>query len=384
MLADPDPDVISSTVEALGKIRSDALSQRMVAELQEAPLRQWEGLLLALMALDDDSLNHELMASCRARLGEASRNLVAIRELSVGEGAGRLGILVDQLRGENQVVLNGVVRLLGHLGDTGVVGDLVERLSADDEEARENAIELLENIADRDLLDHLLPLLESDEEEQLRMARTASGWFSVELDQLLSYLLGAADPWTQMAAVWSATILERDELFAAAEEKLGGQAREILKELREKREGGGMNGEDQPLTTMEKITFLKESPFFATLPLEELYHVALSIEEESVKEGTTVIREGTKGDKMYIVVSGELEVKKEGGPRFAVLGEKQVFGDMALLDDEPRSASVVALENVHLLSLQRSSLERILRRYSSIAFNMMRILSRRLREAQAG
>ena len=54
-----------------------------------------------------------------------------------------------------------------------------------------------------------------------------------------------------------------------------------------------------------------------------------------------------------------------------------------LLDEEPRSASVVALGDVHLLSLQRSSLERILRRYSSIAFNMMRILSQRLREAQA-
>ena len=88
------------------------------------------------------------------------------------------------------------------------------------------------------------------------------------------------------------------------------------------------------------------------------------------------------GDKMYIVVSGELEVKKEGGPRFAVLGESQVFGEQALLDEEPRSASVVALGDVHLLSLQRSSLERILRRYSSIAFNMMRILSQRLREAQ--
>ena len=99
--------------------------------------------------------------------------------------------------------------------------------------------------------------------------------------------------------------------------------------------------------------------------------------------GEAVIREGTMGDKMYIVVSGELEVKKDGGPRLAVLGEKQVFGDMALLDDEPRSASVVAIGEVHLLSLQRSNLERILRRYASISFNMMRILSHRLREAQA-
>jgi CRP-like cAMP-binding protein len=54
---------------------------------------------------------------------------------------------------------------------------------------------------------------------------------------------------------------------------------------------------------------------------------------------------------------------------------------MALLDDEPRSASVKVLEQAHLLSLKRDDLERILRRYSSIAFGMMRILSQRLRDS---
>jgi CRP-like cAMP-binding protein len=69
--------------------------------------------------------------------------------------------------------------------------------------------------------------------------------------------------------------------------------------------------------------------------------------------------------------------------RVAELADKQVFGDMSLLDDEPRSASVISLSECRLLSLQRGDLERILRRYSSIAFSMMRILSRRLRESMA-
>ena len=112
------------------------------------------------------------------------------------------------------------------------------------------------------------------------------------------------------------------------------------------------------------------------------------MQEETVKQGTTVIKQGTLGDKMYIVVRGQLEVRVFGeddteGQQVAVTGEKQVFGDMALLDDEPRSASVIALEDSRLLSLQRGDLERILRRYSSIAFSMMRILSSRLRESMA-
>ena len=71
------------------------------------------------------------------------------------------------------------------------------------------------------------------------------------------------------------------------------------------------------------------------------------------------------------------------GVRVAEMGDKQVFGDMALLDDEPRSASVIAQSDCRLLSLQRDDLSRILRRYSSIAFSMMRILSRRLRRSMA-
>ena len=71
-----------------------------------------------------------------------------------------------------------------------------------------------------------------------------------------------------------------------------------------------MATQDQPLTSMEKIMFLKESSFFAALPLEELYHIALSIQEESAREGSVVIKQGTRGGKMYIVIEGELEVSR--------------------------------------------------------------------------
>ena len=379
LLGDPDPDVIEAVIDTLG--RAEGVRQQMVDELTRRPLKMWGGLLGALIAQDDEGLNEALVASCRERLVQASRYLVAIDQLEqTGDPAVQL--LVDQLSLQNGLVQDGVVRLLGYLGDVGVVGDLMERLSADDEEARESAVELLENIADRELLNQLMPLIESDRETQLALAREVSGLGAGDLDEVVDYLLHSPNVWTEMATIWAAFALGRENLVEPVAEELAPEAREVMEEIKSKR-GDGEMAEDQPLTTMEKITFLKESPFFAALPLEELYHIALSMEEEGAREGTAVIKEGTMGDKMYIVVSGELEVKKEGGPRFAVVGEKQVFGEQALLDEEPRSASVVALGDVHLLSLQRSSLERILRRYSSIAFNMMRILSHRLREAQA-
>ena len=386
MLEDPDSDVVGAAVEALGKVADPELRAAMVEALPNRSLKVWEGLLAALLEVEE--LASQLLDSCRERLVEANRYLVAIAVLEDGEDTPEVELLIDQLRGQNQVVQNGVVRLFGHLGDVGVVGDLLERLSGEHAAARENAIELLENIADRELLAHLLPLLEEDAEERRRAAQEVSGWDEVQLGSALAYLLSSADLWTQMAAVWTAAALDRDELLEHLPEQLPPQVEESLEAIRSKKGRVQMADQVLPLTTMEKITFLKESPFFATLPLEELYHIALTVQEEGVREGTTVIKQGTLGDKMYIVVQGQLEVRTFAndedteGTQIVVLPEKQVFGDMALLDDEPRSASVIALEDARLLSLQRSSLERLLRRYSSIAFNMMKMLSRRLRRAQ--
>ena len=381
-LADPDPDVAQAVATALTKTADEPRCEVLIERLQRCPLKEWKVLLAALVALDDHHLTPALTASCRQRLVEANRFLVAGDLLhSQGENPA-VELLIDQLGGQNAIVQDGAVTLLGYLGDVGVVGDLLERLNETDEEARENAIELLENIADRELMGHLLPLLEKDDEAQLNGAREISEWEETSVEEALVHLLRDPDPWTQMAGVWAAGELDMLRLLGELPGELAPQVGESVAEIENKR-GGSMAAEDLPLTTMEKITFLKGSEFFAALPLEELYYIALSMEEESLKSGTTVIEEGTRGDKMYIVVRGELEVQRKDGQRVALLGAEQVFGDMALLDDEPRSASVVSLDEVHLLSLQRSSLERILRRYSSIAFNMMRILSRRLRNSMA-
>jgi hypothetical protein len=381
VLADPDPDVVEAAVEALGRISDAAQRQGLVDMLPSLPLKAWEGLLAALISMDDPALAPGLMASCRARLLEANRQLAAIQLLKPRMGLPAVGLMIDQLRLQSQLVQNGVIRMLGALSDSGVVSDLLERLSSSDQEGRDQAVELLENIGDPALLKLLLPLIEADQEEHPE----AEG--GVVLEEVLGELVAAPDPWTQMAAVWTAAALGQRRLLDQPRppgKPLAPQAGELVEQLLAQRGEKAMSAADQPLTTMDKITFLKGSALFAALPLEELYHIALSMQEESLHQGAVVIKEGTRGDKMYIVVSGSLEVRKAGADApIALLAEKQVFGDMSLLDDEPRSASVVAVGEVHLLSLQRRDLERILRRYSSIAFTMMRLLSRRLREQMA-
>ena len=382
-LADPDPDVVEAAVEGI-EAAAPAHGGVLVEGLSQAPTKQWDGLVRSLAKAEDDEVRPQLLDACRVRLLLANHYLVIADLLRGRESEGSAKLLADQLDLECRTVRDAAVSLLGQLGDVDVVTDLVDRMNDDSPGARDNAIELLENIGNQSLLEPLLPLLTDDDEERLIGAQRLSGWdrATLDLERALGWVVESPDPWTQLAGAWASHSLGHAHLLR----RLAPEAAEPVKEIANLPATATQTATgQQPLTNMEKITFLKGSPFFAALPLEELYHIALSVQEESVHQGTTVIEQGSLGDKMYIVVGGSLEVRRFGdgagdeGQRVAELAEKQVFGDMALLDDEPRSASVIALTEARLLSLQRGDLERILRRYSSIAFSMMRILSRRLR-----
>jgi HEAT repeat protein/ATP/ADP translocase len=381
-LVDSDPDVVEAAVLALEEA-APSHGAFLAAGLSSAPTKQWDGLIRSLARCEDATVAPVLLENCRQRLVAANRYITIGATLrNRTEGAATL--LHDQLELDCRTVRDGAISLLGQLGDVDVVSDLIERMHDEAPGARDNAIELLENIGNRALLAPLLPLLSDDLDERLVGAVRVSGWENgvPDLAEGLDFVLQSPDSWTQLAGAWAARCLEQRPVLT----QLRSDAPDFVKEITDLERIQTERGQ-QPLTNMEKITFLKESPFFATLPLEELYHIALSVQEESVQQGTIVIQQGTIGDKMYIVVEGQLEVSlvddggRGEGQRVAEYADKEVFGEMSLLDDEPRSASVISLSECRLLSLQRRDLERILRRNSSIAFSMMRILSRRLRKS---
>jgi CRP-like cAMP-binding protein len=105
--------------------------------------------------------------------------------------------------------------------------------------------------------------------------------------------------------------------------------------------------------------------------------------------GETVFREGEDGTTMYVVLSGEMEVTKRsrGGvdARVAVLGPGDWFGEMSIVDIQPRSASVRALAPGRLVRISAADLDALyrhdVRSYAIIVLNLARELSRRLRVA---
>ena len=135
---------------------------------------------------------------------------------------------------------------------------------------------------------------------------------------------------------------------------------------------------------METIIFLKGIPIFQRVDGEGLRHLAERAEEKVIEAGSIVFRENEIGDVMYIIKKGKVEVFKGAGDKkntIAILGEKAFFGEMAILEDAPRSAGVIAIEDSILISVDKDSFRQSVYEYPDIAFEVLKCLSSRLRYA---
>ncbi len=134
------------------------------------------------------------------------------------------------------------------------------------------------------------------------------------------------------------------------------------------------------ISTVEKVLFLKGVDLFKSIPGEELSHIAQITEEVELRSTHTIFQEGEHSDAMYLIVDGKVKVHS-GEKVFAELGEKQSFGEMSILDTEPRSASVTAMSDLTLLKIQRDDFMEILAEKPEISQGIIKVLTRRLREA---
>ncbi len=131
---------------------------------------------------------------------------------------------------------------------------------------------------------------------------------------------------------------------------------------------------------------LKNVPFFTGLGAKSLAKVIPAMEQRQFAEGFTILRQGDEGDAFYILTKGEVQVWLERDGRqpvpIAKLGPNEGFGEMALLTDQPRSATVVALTDVEAWHLSKMAFSALLSENLSLGLYFNRILSQRLRALQ--
>jgi CRP/FNR family transcriptional regulator, cyclic AMP receptor protein len=144
-----------------------------------------------------------------------------------------------------------------------------------------------------------------------------------------------------------------------------------------------------PMEKMANIQLMKELPVFESLTNGELVQIERVLHERHYSPGEVVFNEGEPGAGLYIVKKGEISIRKTivGGNdiQLAVIHERSFFGELALLDEMPRSASACALTQSILYGFSKPDLEHLLERNLrlgiKIIVNLSKLVSRRLVKA---
>jgi CRP-like cAMP-binding protein len=129
---------------------------------------------------------------------------------------------------------------------------------------------------------------------------------------------------------------------------------------------------------------IKKIDFFSGLDDKILNKISDACIVRQFTRNETIVRQGEMGLGLYIIARGRVKVDREqGGARTQVaeLGPEQFFGDMALLDNKPRSATVTGIEDAECLLLTRDSFVKLMNKYPEIPIRMAKVLAERLREA---
>lgn len=136
------------------------------------------------------------------------------------------------------------------------------------------------------------------------------------------------------------------------------------------------------MLTIEKVLLLKGVSMFSATSEDTLADVASVLEEVELRPGELVFSKGDPGQSMYIVVSGRVRIF-DGGKTINYLGEQEIFGELALLDPEPRSASVESAEETRLFRLDRDTLFELMTDNVGVVSGIMQVLCKRLRRMTA-
>jgi CRP-like cAMP-binding protein len=126
-----------------------------------------------------------------------------------------------------------------------------------------------------------------------------------------------------------------------------------------------------------KIELLRGVPLFAGCSAKELGQISSLADELHQPEGTTLIKEGSKGREFFVLVDGAIEVRR-AGRRVNALGPGSFFGEIALVSDTPRTATVAATAPVRLLVITGQSFRRLLDEQPSIRAKVLAALAERV------
>ncbi len=284
-------------------------------------------------------------------------------------------LLVESLRDKAQYHGLHALRAVNLLGDRQSLMVVMDNLRSRDPNQRANALETLESVREAALVKPMLKVWDESE----TVATGAAG----DLKTLLGKVLAEPDAWLRACAV----------LVAGAGNEVGLES--ALNQLAETDPDPLVRGEARfvmngvrmdtvsTLSLMERVLFFKRVPLFAELTPGDLKEVAALASEEAFMDGDVMCEQGELGNEMFVIAAGEVGVRVgEGNQEKEVARRKtgDVVGEMAIISQEPRMASLVAAGEVRVLCIDRKSFEGLLRERPEVSLAVMRTLCVRLKE----
>jgi len=245
---------------------------------------------------------------------------------------------------------------------------------------RERLFILLGFLGSRDSVQRALEGLDSGEPRQVAYAQEALDLHVPHaLKRAVLPLMLPSGPDEIAAKVGAPALQGYDVLKALAEDQAGRAGRWVSVCARHAL-GADRKMEGAEVELIEKVLVLRTAGIFDATKDEVLAEVAAIAEIVEAPAGRRIVEEGSNGDSMFVIASGRVRVHR-GGHTLSELGAGELFGEMALLDPEPRSASVTVIEDAQLLRLDQQTLFELIEQHPEVARGMLQVLTRRLRQS---
>jgi len=289
---------------------------------------------------------------------------------------------------------NRIFYLLMLLYDKDMVQDAMLGVEHSSKEKRANALEILDNIIPRSIYKCLHAILDESEIDKKRAVFEAYFDKDIERIPIVQYVLDkgslAFGDWTIVAAMrkWDFKANKNHTLFekyVGHQKKLFNEAsREIIvkeasltekyKDILAMHHGHHEN----EISELERVIVLKNTPLFSETPENVLTSIVPIMNEVTYHEGEEIFQKGAIGNCMYVIYSGEIGIV-DHEVIFATMGKGDIFGELALLDSEPRSATALAKTDVLLFRIDQDDFYDLMEERDELLRSVLRILCQRIR-----
>ncbi len=294
---------------------------------------------------------------------------------------------------KKDLILENLIRVLVIHDGTGRMKTAWKGVFSSDKKYQANAIELMSDLLDRRLFAIMRPLLESPTPAiavmEGRAVATIPNFDKKGLD--VYKRLVSSEDWVDVVMALDLSLDDpgRLSLEAVWEVHDAFASHHIIKEIEmiQQKKTADIKGEkessEKEIPLAEKIMLLREIELFSDLKVAELAAIAAVTEESAYPSGQHVFNQGDVGETVFMVISGLVEVVREVSDNERVvldtIGRGGAFGEMALLDDSPRSATIQTVQQSRFLILHKQAFNETVMEYPRIALQICSLLSRRIR-----